>query len=211
MPMTLLMRKKLLVAIAFALCIWAYLLLLVASPRGWSASASPPRSTTPAVAIASPPPVAPVDLDEGISALFSPGGGCTDAVVAEIGKATQSLDIQAYTFTSAAIAQAVVDAANRKVRVRIVLDKSEKTDRYSSATFFKHHEMAVYIDEQHAIAHNKVILIDGKTVITGSFNFTKAAEDHNAENLLIVHNRPRLISAYQANFEQHLGHSTLMR
>ena len=45
------------------------------------------------------------------------------------------------------------------------------------------------IDAEHAIAHNKVMIIDGETVITGSFNFTKAAEENNAENLLIIHDK----------------------
>jgi phosphatidylserine/phosphatidylglycerophosphate/cardiolipin synthase-like enzyme len=43
-----------------------------------------------------------------------------------------------------------------------------------------------HIDAQHAIAHNKVMVIDGLTVITGSFNFAKAAEDNNAQNLLVI-------------------------
>ncbi len=42
------------------------------------------------------------------------------------------------------------------------------------------------IDTEHALAHNKVILIDGDTVITGSFNFSRAAEERNAENLLVI-------------------------
>ena len=49
--------------------------------------------------------------------------------------------------------------------------------------------MSVKIDSQHAIAHNKVMVIDAETVITGSFNFTKAAEDNNAENLLVIHDK----------------------
>jgi phosphatidylserine/phosphatidylglycerophosphate/cardiolipin synthase-like enzyme len=44
----------------------------------------------------------------------------------------------------------------------------------------------VKIDAQHTIAHNKVIIIDGETVITGSFNFTKAAEESIAENLFVI-------------------------
>ena len=93
------------------------------------------------------------------------------------------------------------------MRVRVVLDKSQRGERYSSATFLKNHGVAVWIDDGHAIAHNKVILIDGETVITGSFNFSKAAEERNAENLLIIEGRPDLASAYTANFEKHLGHA----
>ena len=66
--------------------------------------------------------------------------------------------------------------------------------------------MPVWIDAQHAIAHNKIMVIDDATVITGSFNFTKAAEEHNAENLLIIHD-PALAARYTENWNQHLGHS----
>ena len=64
----------------------------------------------------------------------------------------------------------------------------------------------VYYDFMHAIAHNKIIIIDGATVLTGSFNFTDAAEKNNAENLLILHSK-KLASRYLENWELHLKHS----
>ena len=142
-----------------------------------------------------------------ITAHFSPKGGCTDAIVATIGEARQTLDIQAYSFTSVPIAQAVVAAQNRGVKVRAVLDKSQRTEKYSSATFLKNHNVPTYIDDQHAIAHNKIMIIDGQTLLTGSFNFSKAAEESNAENLLIIRGHPELIKQYAANFDKHLAHS----
>ena len=51
------------------------------------------------------------------------------------------------------------------------------------------------------------MLIDGQTIITGSFNFTTNAEQHNAENLLVIRNRPDLYQAYQNNFRHHYEHS----
>ena len=64
----------------------------------------------------------------------------------------------------------------------------------------------VRIDAQHAIAHNKIMVIDGATVITGSFNFTKNAEENNAENLLVIRS-PDLAAKYTANWQAHAGHS----
>ena len=58
----------------------------------------------------------------------------------------------------------------------------------------------VHIDTKHAIFHDKVMIIDSNTVITGSFNFTKAAETKNAENLLILRNNPKLASIYTREF-----------
>ena len=68
-------------------------------------------------------------------------------------------------------------------------------------------KIPTYLDARHPIAHNKIILIDGRTIITGSFNFTKQAERNNAENLLVIGGRPKLFAAYEANFREHLGHS----
>jgi len=64
----------------------------------------------------------------------------------------------------------------------------------------------VRIDAKHAIAHNKIMVIDGEVVITGSFNFTKAAEEHNAENLLVIRDAA-LAERYAANWKAHAEHS----
>ena len=88
-----------------------------------------------------------------------------------------------------------------------VLDKSQETEKYSSATFVANAGIPVFIDDKHRIAHNKIILIDEATIITGSFNFTKAAEENNAENLLVIEGKPKLMAAYQKNFREHKEHS----
>jgi phosphatidylserine/phosphatidylglycerophosphate/cardiolipin synthase-like enzyme len=137
---------------------------------------------------------------------FSPKGGCTEAVVQEINAARSTILVQAYSFTSAPIAKALVDAHKRGVDVRVVLDQSQRGEKYSSADFVQHAGIPVWIDAKHAIAHNKVMVIDGATIITGSFNFTKSAEESNAENLLVIRS-PELAAQYAANWNAHLGHS----
>jgi len=138
---------------------------------------------------------------------FSPRGGATDAVVREIHAATQQILVQAYSFTSAPIAKALLDAHKRGVKILAVLDKSNETDKYSAATFLINTGIQTLIDDQHAIAHNKVIVIDSATIITGSFNFTKAAEEKNAENLLVIKDAPELVKAYEANIQAHAAHA----
>lgn len=66
--------------------------------------------------------------------------------------------------------------------------------------------VTTYYDSSHAIAHNKIMIIDKEIVITGSFNFTKAAEEKNAENLLILRNKD-LAKIYIENWEKHKEHS----
>jgi phosphatidylserine/phosphatidylglycerophosphate/cardiolipin synthase-like enzyme len=138
---------------------------------------------------------------------FSPNGHCTDAVVREISQARSIIMVQAYSFTSAQIAQALGQAHQRGVRVYIIADKSQLSEKYTYVDYTAHAGIDTSIDEEHAIAHNKIMLIDGETIITGSFNFTKNAETSNAENLLILRGRRDLYAAYEENFRAHYQHS----
>jgi phosphatidylserine/phosphatidylglycerophosphate/cardiolipin synthase-like enzyme len=117
--------------------------------------------------------------------------------------------VQAYSFTSAPIAKALVAAHKRGVEVRVILDRSKEREDYSAAKFLEHEGVPVMIDSQHAIAHNKVMVVDGETVITGSFNFTRAAEERNAENLVVIHS-DALAKQYGENWKIHAAHSQLV-
>lgn len=150
---------------------------------------------------------APMPASGTIEVYFSPMGGATEAVVAEIGKAQEEVLVQAYSFTSTPIAKALLEAHKRGVKVEAVLDKSQLSERYTSATFLSNAGVPVLIDDKHAIAHNKIMIIDRSVLITGSFNFTKAAEEKNAENLLVIKGNKRLVDAYLENYERHKQHA----
>jgi phosphatidylserine/phosphatidylglycerophosphate/cardiolipin synthase-like enzyme len=141
-----------------------------------------------------------------VSVYFSPHGGCTDAIVKELGRARGEVLVQAYSFTSAPIAKALLDAHKRGVKVEVILDKSQRREKYSSSDFLANSGIPTQIDAKHAIAHNKVMIIDKEIVMTGSFNFTKAAEEQNAENLLIIRDA-QLASMYIKNWQEHDQHS----
>lgn len=142
-----------------------------------------------------------------IEAFFSPNGSATEAVVQEIRSARQEVLVQAYSFTSKPIAKALIDAKKRGVKIEAVLDKSNATAKYSAATFLYNAGIQVLIDDKHAIAHNKIMIIDRQTLITGSFNFTAAAENKNAENLLVLKGNQKLTDQYIRNYDEHKGHS----
>jgi phosphatidylserine/phosphatidylglycerophosphate/cardiolipin synthase-like enzyme len=138
---------------------------------------------------------------------FSPKGGCTEAVVRELGQARHEVQVLAYSFTSKPIAQALVEAKLRGVHVEIILDHSNEQEAYSDLHFFLEQGLVPVIDAHHAIAHNKVMIIDGRTLLTGSFNFTNQAEHDNAENLLVLKGHPELARAYRQNFAVHKEHA----
>jgi len=140
------------------------------------------------------------------AAYFSPQGGCTEAVVTAVANARTTLHVQAYSFSSYPITKAIIAAQTRGVRVEVILDKSQRTEKYSALPALLTAQVPTWIDAAHQIAHNKIMIIDGETVITGSFNFTRNAEYHNAENLLVVRDKA-LAERYEANFQEHLRHS----
>ena len=140
------------------------------------------------------------------SVYFSPQGGCMQAVIKELDGAKKEVLVQAYLFTSAPVAKALFNAYKRGVKVKVILDKNQKREKYSSADFLAHSGIPTMIDAAHRIAHNKVVIIDGETVITGSLDFTPAAEEKNAENLLVIRDRG-LLGRYSQNFWEHEVHS----
>jgi phosphatidylserine/phosphatidylglycerophosphate/cardiolipin synthase-like enzyme len=169
---------------------------LAGKPRLATSPAPTPGTPT------SPQPSLPV----GTTVCFTPGGNCTDLIVNALSGAKSSILVQAYSFTSTPIAKALLDAHTRGVQVQVILDKSQRSEKYSSADFLANQGVPTLIDANHAIAHNKVIVIDGETVLTGSFNFTKAAQEKNAENVLIIRDQA-LAAQYTQNWEAHREHS----
>ncbi len=151
---------------------------------------------------------------EIVAVCFTPGGDCTDVVVDQIASARQQVLVQAYSFTSPEIVTALAAAKRRGVDVQVILDKSnickdgatcEKKGAIAAETL----EIAgvpVLIDHIHGIAHNKVMIVDGMRVITGSFNFTRAAQERNAENLLVIEDQD-LAGRYVRNWTERAKHS----
>lgn len=140
---------------------------------------------------------------------FSPKGGCTDAIVKLIGEAKTSIRVLAYGLTSQPIVDAFVAAKGRGVDVQAVVDRSD-WDNPAPTTKTKDlvaAKIPVLVDRKHVIAHNKVIIVDGLKVETGSFNYTTNAETGNAENCIILTNHA-LATDYTTNWTLHQGHST---
>lgn len=132
---------------------------------------------------------------------FVPNGpACESLLVNTINNTRSSLLIQAYSFTSPPIAEAVVNAFKRGVDVRVIVDKSLVSEKYTSATFLKNAGVPVVIDTKPAIAHNKAMIFDQQSVFTCSFNFTRSAQDRNAENGMVIQGDVDVVKAYTNNW-----------
>ena len=94
--------------------------------------------------------------------------------------------MQAYGLTHPEIISSLIKAKGRGVKVRVLLDSSNLTQKYSKIEELKQAGIEVGIDTVSGIAHNKIIISDNYTVVTGSFNFTISAAKRNVENVLII-------------------------
>ncbi|MDP3372445.1 MAG: phospholipase D family protein [Candidatus Paracaedibacteraceae bacterium] len=137
------------------------------------------------------------------SVCFTPGQACLPLIIQALDHAQKSIHMQAYSLTSKPIANALLRAHQRGVSVTIIADKSQQRERHTQIKFLNNAGISVYIDHKPAIAHNKVILIDSETVISGSYNFSNAAENRNAENVLIIKSK-EIVALYQRNFKNRL-------
>ena len=142
---------------------------------------------------------------EVLGVYFTPPAGAAQAIVKTIDASSREVLVQAYGFTHNAIAQAIVRAHQRGVKVSVLLDqKSDHTNRYV-VDLLNNAQVTLRQDGKHAISHNKVMVIDESVVITGSFNFTNSAETRNAENFLILKSST-LANRYKEEWLKHWAH-----
>jgi phosphatidylserine/phosphatidylglycerophosphate/cardiolipin synthase-like enzyme len=140
-----------------------------------------------------------VGTAQEIKVYFSPNGGCQQAVISEIKKATQTIDIAMYYLSSRQIAQALAQALDNNVRVRIVLDQGQEIEPASKSSYLVKHGFDIRYHLGFGLMHNKFAVFDGKSLITGSFNWTSTAEERNEENLLIISD-DNTIKVYEDRF-----------
>ena len=132
----------------------------------------------------------PVLIGSGeVATCFTPPSGCGTVIANLISKAQESIYVQAYGFTSGEITKALINASNRGVKVRVLLDKSNIGAKYSKMRDLRKAGIEVLIDEISGIAHNKTIIIDASLIITGSFNFTTSADIRNTENVIMIRDK----------------------
>jgi len=135
---------------------------------------------------------------------FSPKGGCQDAVVVHI-KTAKKVRVQAYTLTAKPVVDALVEAGTRGADVAVILDSLEAKMAVSPVPALRTGKIAVFIDAMHALAHNKVMIFDDATVLTGSYNFTNASEEKNAENCVFIEDAG-VAASFLANWNAHREH-----
>jgi phosphatidylserine/phosphatidylglycerophosphate/cardiolipin synthase-like enzyme len=132
---------------------------------------------------------------------FAPEDGVANKIVARLSKAQKTIDFMAYSFTDDNLGKIVIDRAKAGVQVRGVFETTGSETKFSEYGGMKAAGLDVLQDGNPYLMHHKVFIVDGQTVILGSFNFSQNADYDNDENLLIVDDAG-LAQAYSAEFQR---------
>lgn len=146
---------------------------------------------------------------------FSPEGSAQTLVLDVIRTATHDIRMMGYDFTAPDIAHALVDARKRGVNVKVVLDARSNNGRASHAAMnaLVNGRVELRTIDRYKLQHDKVIITDGRTVETGSFNYTFSAERSNSENAVVIWNFPEVAASFLSHWQNrwdqgHTYHST---
>lgn len=151
-----------------------------------------------------------------VEVAFTPGDEVDRIIADRIARAKKSVQVQAYLFTNRRIAAALAAAARRGLAVEVIGDAQqfENGGLPVLGTLMKAGAIA-YLDASQAASHNKVVIVDGATpsalVVTGSYNFTQAAQSKNAENIVVLSGNRAITDRFVANFERSRARSSRLQ
>ena len=181
-------------------------LLVLVMLGAWAAGAQAQQPTPQAPLLRQTPPLVPAQGT--VQVAFTPWDNAEAMIVACIRQARQQILVQAFSFTSRALANALIAAKRRGVEVRVMADREQTfSSEASRIPELVRAGIPVALEVRYQSAHNKVMVMDvgsaDAVVITGSYNWTYAAQYKNAENVLIMRDNPDIVNAYAANWRRH--------
>ena len=152
----------------------------------------------------------PIPARGTVQLAFTPWDNAEAMIVDAVRGARREILVQAFSFTSRSLANALISARRRGVDVRVMADREQtfggETSRIPDLV---QAGVPVALEVRYQSAHNKVMVIDAGTadaaVVTGSYNWTYAAQYKNAENVLVLRGNPDIVNAYAANWRRHFA------
>lgn len=141
-----------------------------------------------------------------VACYFSPGGQCASIISKQIDGAKKIIQVAAFQLTNKTICEALGKASVRGVSLYVLLDSVNESQNSVSLSQLRRRNIPMRVDNAEKLFHDKFIIVDKSTVITGSYNFSDNAELRNAENVVIIED---IITArsFDKNFEYHWKHS----
>jgi len=151
-----------------------------------------------------------------IEVAFSPADDPEALLLRVIGGARESVRVQAYVFTSRAIAKGLIEAHQRGVRVEVLADAGmNRREKGNVIPVLLEANIPVAFETAYAAAHNKVLIVDPEsaacTLVTGSYNFTWSARNRNAENVLVSRGNCALVGVYLENWHRHRANAVVVK
>jgi phosphatidylserine/phosphatidylglycerophosphate/cardiolipin synthase-like enzyme len=147
-----------------------------------------------------------------VRVVFTPGDDAAGQIIDAIRQARKQVLVQAFSFTHDGIARALIEAHKRGIDVKLIAD-TEQTEKMKRGQVpgMARAGVPVWLDSEHQSAHNKVMVIDAgqpaALIVTGSYNFTRAAQHKNAENVVFIGGNDALVRSYVANWQRHFAHA----
>jgi len=168
----------------------------------------PVSQTPPALPVSQTPPALPARGT--VQVAFTPWDNAEGLIIDGIRRAKHQILVQAFSFTSRALANALMAAKRRGVDVQVMADREQTfSGEASRIPDLAQAGIPVMLELRYQSAHNKVMVMDAGTadaaVITGSYNWTYAAQYKNAENVLILRHNPDIANVYAANWRRHFA------
>lgn len=148
-----------------------------------------------------PAPAAKGTNDASIETHFSPGEGCRNRIIELFRRSRESADVCVFTITDDRISDAILAAHARGTKIRIVSDNEKAYDIGSDLERFEATGIPVAVDTSPHHMHHKFAIFDSKIVVSGSYNWTRAAADVNEENVIVCDDLG-LIRAFQGTFDR---------
>lgn len=127
---------------------------------------------------------------------FSPKGSSQEIILDAIEEAQEEILVAAYSFTSKPISEALVKAHKKGIKVMVVADHKGNQSKYTAVTYVANQGVPTRLNSKYAIMHHKYMVIDKKHLQVGSFNYSAAAFNKNAENVLYLRNVPQVAHPY---------------
>ncbi len=142
----------------------------------------------------------PEPYSTNVKVFFSTHTSCSNEVIKLINNANSTIYIAIYSFTSQNIADALIAAGNRGIKIYVIGEPSQRTEGNMFSYIGRYENIKVSFDTGSGIMHNKFMIVDGVYVTTGSFNWTTAAETENAENMLLITDK-NVAALYKAEWD----------
>ena len=134
---------------------------------------------------------------------FSPNGGTREHLIKLMQNTTGDIDIAIYSFTSKELAIALLSEQKKGRKIRLIADRGQGEGKYSMLELVRKNFPVKYlpVTSDRGMMHNKFMIINGKQLVTGSYNWSTNAEKYNYENCLILEDK-ELIKKYSVEFEK---------